>query len=584
MRPLGNDRFAAAFPLVRIGLHEFTIEAWRDVYGTFHDELGKKQAAGVASELELEEGRRLVEQASRSGPETVRRDLATLNERLLAAGIEERTELLLSAAAARLMAEADARPFAVSLDPPYPVDAERLTARFASWYEVFPRSMSDDMARHGTFDDVARHLPRVRDMGFDVLYFPPIHPIGRTNRKGPNNTLEPGPDDPGSPYAIGSEEGGHDAVHPMLGTFADFRRLIAAAAEHDLEIAIDFAIQCSPDHPWLRQHRDWFAWRPDGSIRYAENPPKKYQDIVNVDFYAPGAIPGLWEALCNVVLFWAGEGVRIFRVDNPHTKPLPFWQWMIAEVKARYPDTMFLAEAFTKPKMMYRLAKVGFTQSYSYFTWRNEKQELADYLVELSTGPAREFFRPNFFVNTPDINPLFLQDSGRAGFVIRATLAATLSGLWGVYNGFELCEAAALPGREEYLDSEKYQLRAWDWQRPGNIVAEISALNRIRRANPALQTHLGVNFLAAPNPAVLCFEKALPDRSNVVVVAVSLDPRNAQATAFDLPLWRWDLPDQAQVVAEDLLSGEMRIWSGRSQTVRLDPNVSPVALWRVRPA
>jgi len=584
MQLVANDRFRASFPLARVGMHEFTIEAWRDEFATFRDELAKKHKAGVATALELEEGRRMVEHAALNAAPAFQNALWQLNQRLLDGGSDERTTMLLSDEVAALMARVDPRPFATRIDPPFPVDAERLAARFASWYEVFPRSMSDDPKRHGTFDDVIRHLPRVRDMGFDVLYFPPIHPIGRTNRKGPNNTLTPGPDDPGSPYAIGSADGGHDAIHPELGSFADFRRLIAAAADHGLEIAIDFAVQCAPDHPWLREHKDWFNWRPDGTIKYAENPPKKYQDIVNVDFFAPGAVPGLWEALCEVVLFWAGQGVRIFRVDNPHTKPLPFWQWMIGEVKARYPDTMFLAEAFTKPKMMYRLAKVGFTQSYSYFTWRNEKQELAEYLTELTTTAPKEFFRPNFFVNTPDINPFYLQTSGRPGFVIRATLAATLAGLWGVYSGFELGEAAALPGREEYLDAEKYQIRAWDWQRPGNIVAEVTALNYIRRSNPALQTHLGVTFIPNPNPAVLCYEKALPDRSNVILVAVNLDPRNVQETPFEVPLWSWRLPDDGALLAEDLLGGGNAVWRGKYQYVRLDPNSNPVAIWRLQPA
>jgi starch synthase (maltosyl-transferring) len=481
---------------------------------------------------------------------------------------------------ARLMAIADDRPFLVESQP-IPVDAERIEARFASWYEVFPRSMSDDVRRHGTFADVERHLPRIRDMGFDVLYFPPVHPIGRINRKGRNNTLTPAADDPGSPYAIGAAEGGHDALHPELGTLEDFAHLRQAAMAHGLELAIDFAIQCSPDHPWLKQHPGWFDWRPDGTIRYAENPPKKYEDIVNVDFYAKDAVPDLWIALCDVVLFWAEQGVRLFRVDNPHTKPLPFWMWMIGEVRARYPDAIFLAEAFTRPKVMYRLAKVGFSQSYTYFTWRNSKRELEEYLTELDTEAPKDFFRPHFFVNTPDINPVFLQGSGRPGFLIRAALAATLSGLWGVYNGFELCESAAVPGKEEYADSEKYQLRAWDWDRPGNIVSEITALNRMRRQNPALQTHRGVRFLLARNDAILYYEKSTADRSNVVVVAVSLDPFQPQEADFDIPLWSWGLPDQASVDVEDLVTGDRFAWHGRMQHMRLTPE-RPYAVWRIR--
>jgi len=584
MQPIGNDRWQGSFPLLRIGVHEFAVAAWRDAFGTFRNELAKKHAAGVDTALELEEGRLLVGRAKSSAPAALGEQLADMHEQLAHAEPAERRRLLLSAELAELMRAAEPRRFATRTERVYRVIADRTAARFASWYELFPRSMSDDANRHGTFADVIRHLPRIRDMGFDVLYFPPIHPIGRTNRKGRDNALRPAPDDPGSPWAIGAQEGGHDAVHPALGTFDDFRRLRDAALGHGLELALDFAIQCSPDHPWLHKHKDWFAWRPDGSLRYAENPPKKYEDIVNVDFYAPGAVPGVWRALCEVVLFWANEGVRTFRVDNPHTKPLPFWEWLLAEVTARHPDTIFLAEAFTRPKMMYRLAKVGFTQSYTYFTWRNTKRELTEYLEELTTTPAREFFRPNFFVNTPDINPMFLQASGRPGFLIRAALAATLSGLWGMYGGFELCESRALVGREEYADSEKYQIRARDWQVPGNIAAEITMLNWLRRSNPALQTHLGVTFLNAASAAILYYEKAAPDRSNVLLVAVCLDPHNAQEADFELPLWKWGLDDSAALEVDDLIQGTRLVWRGKMQHMRIDPNRLPYAIWRVRPA
>jgi starch synthase (maltosyl-transferring) len=576
MTPLGNDRWSAAFPLQSLGLHHFAVTAWRDRFATFRDELAKKVAAGLDVHLECIEGEQLVRAAGeRSNPR-----LASALTGALEAG--DLQTALLSDAVAALMARADKRPFRVQ-SALMPVDAERIGARFASWYEIFPRSMSDDEGRHGTFADVQRHLPRIRDMGFDVLYFPPIHPIGLKNRKGRNNTLTPAPDDPGSPYAIGSADGGHDAIHPQLGTLADFRALREAAEAHGLELALDFAIQCSPDHPWLKNHPGWFEWRPDGSIRYAENPPKKYEDIVNVDFYAEDAVPDLWIALCDTVLFWAEQGVRLFRVDNPHTKAFPFWQWMIAEVRRRYPDAAFLAEAFTRPKIMYRLAKIGFSQSYTYFTWRNTKAELTAYFTELAEGAPRDFFRPHLFVNTPDINPPFLQTSGRPGFLIRAALAATLSGLWGAYCGFELCESQAIPGREEYADSEKYQLRAWDWDRPGNIVAEIAALNAMRRDNTALQTHLGVSFLAASNDLVLTYEKATNDRSNVVLIAVSLDPYTAQDSSFDLPLWKWRLPNDGSVQVDDLVTGARFTWTGRTQRVRLTQAL-PYAIWRVRPA
>ncbi|WP_284945523.1 maltotransferase domain-containing protein [Acidisoma cladoniae] len=573
MRLLGNDRWQAVFPLQQVGLHEFAVEAWRDAYATFRDELSKKHNAGVDVRVEMIEGQHLIEMAGAP--------LASVARAFTQGDNAERIALLLSADVAAAMARADTRPFAVR-SATFPVDADRAEARFANWYEIFPRSMSDDPTRHGTFADVERHLPRIRDMGFDVLYFPPIHPIGRSNRKGPNNTLDAGANDPGSPYAIGSADGGHDAIHPELGSLADFQHMRQAAAAHGMELALDFAIQCSPDHPWLSEHKRWFAWRPDGTIKYAENPPKKYQDIVNVDFYAEEAVPDLWVALANVVMFWAEQGIRIFRVDNPHTKPFPFWEWLIAEVRAKYPGTQFLAEAFTRPKIMNRLGKVGFTQSYTYFTWRNSRAELEEYLTTLTTEPVSDFFRPNFFVNTPDINPVFLQTSGRAGHLLRAALAATLSGLWGVYSGFELCDATPLPGREEYLDSEKYQIRAWDWNRPGNIVNEITMLNRIRRQNPALQTHLGITFLPSSNAQVMIYEKATPDRSNVVIVAANLDPHAYQSTAFELPLYKWSIPDQGRIGAADLVTGERFTWTGKWQRVNLDPSF-PFALWRVQP-
>jgi starch synthase (maltosyl-transferring) len=583
MRLLGNDRWTGSFPLTELGAYEYDIQAWRDAFASYRDELAKKSVAGVSVTSELLEGIAFLAHAAEGAGGAARETLEAAIQALADADEPARCQTLLSDSVAAAMAELDDRPRAATLRSPVRVDAERIGARFASWYEVFPRSLSDDPTRHGTFADVQRHLPRIRDMGFDVLYFPPIHPIGRKNRKGRNNTLTPAADDPGSPYAIGSDEGGHDALHSELGTFEDFQALRRAAEAHGLELAIDFAIQCSPDHPWLREHHGWFNWRPDGTIKYAENPPKRYEDIVNVDFYAADAVPGLWMALAETVMFWAEQGVRLFRVDNPHTKPFPFWEWMIGEVRASYPDAVFLAEAFTRPKVMYRLAKVGFSQSYTYFTWRETKREMEEYLTELSTEGPREFFRPHFFVNTPDINPVFLQNSGRPGFLIRAALAATLSGLWGVYNGFELCEGTPVPGKEEYLDSEKYQLRAWDWDRPGNIVAEITQLNRIRRANPALWTHLDVAFQPAANDAVTVFEKANADRSNVIMAAISFDPKQPQETAFEFPFWHWSVPESAPFDVENLVTGELATWRGKNQRVRLTPE-QPYAIWRIRAA
>lgn len=590
MHAIGNDRYAAQVPLERLGMHEFTVLAWRDTYGSLIWHLQRKLAVGQDVALEVEEARLLIEAVAAAVPgddddtaTAAASALRAVGERLGSGDAESRLALVLAPSTADLVAATGQRDFLAS-SATYRVLGERSAARFASWYELFPRSQSGDASRHGTFIDVIGRLPQIAAMGFDVLYFPPIHPIGRANRKGPNNSLAAGPNDVGSPYAIGDASGGHDAIHPELGSFDDFRALLDAAHAHGMEVALDFAIQCSPDHPWLQEHPSWFAWRPDGTLRYAENPPKKYQDIVNPDFYAEDAIPALWLALRDVILFWIAAGVSTFRVDNPHTKPLPFWEWMIGEVRARHPEVIFLSEAFTRPKLMNRLAKVGFAQSYSYFTWRETKQEFVEYLTELSTGPAREFFRPNFFVNTPDINPKFLQRSGRAGFVIRAALAATLSGLWGVYSGFELCEAAALPNSEEYLDSEKYQIRVWDWNREGNIIPEITLLNRLRRANPALHSHLNVRFLPSSNPNVLCFEKSTPARDNVLVVSINLDPANVQESDFELPLYEWGLSEDTTLTAEDLASGVRFDMQGKWQRVRLDPVALPFAIRRVAPS
>jgi starch synthase (maltosyl-transferring) len=494
--------------------------------------------------------------------------------------------LLLTEELQQLMTQADARAFSVC-SAALKVDAERRAAGFSSWYESVPAFAGPGPQATARCWTWWQRLPAIAAMGFDTLYFPPIHPIGRKHRKGPNNSLQAGPDDPGSPYAIGAAEGGHDAIHPELGTMDDFRALNRAVKAHGLELALDFAIQCSPDHPWLRSHPDWFSWRPDGSIRYAENPPKKYQDIVNVDFYAPGALPKLWLALRDIVLFWVAEGVKVFRVDNPHTKPMPFWEWLIDEVRSRAPEVIFLSEAFTRPKPMYRLAKLGFSQSYSYFTWRHTKQEFTDYLTELTQGEPRDFFRPHFFVNTPDINPYFLQRSGRAGFVIRAALAATLSGLWGLYSGFELCEAEPVPGKEEYLDSEKYQLRARDWNQPGNIVREVTLLNAARQANPALQSHLGLKFCRSSGEDILCFTKTAPalpgGGRNIVFVAICLDPHAAHSCDFELPLEDWGLPEGAAVAAEDLVHGRRFMLQGRHHTLRLDPGELAFSIWRLSP-
>ncbi len=579
-----NDRWGGQFPVTRNARYLYTIAAWRDLFESWRAEIMKKHDAGLNVGLELTEGRLLIERAHADAKGEAQRALAALLEELKAHPDDHGRQLqvLLGESVRQLMRRAGPRTNASRYKSELEVLVDRPAAKFAAWYELFPRSQSGDPKRHGTFDDVIRRLPYVQGLGFDVLYFTPIHPIGKKNRKGRNNTLTPAPDDPGSPYAIGSAEGGHDALHPELGSFEDFRRLVAAAHAHGLELAIDFAIQCSPDHPWIKQHPDWFDWRPDGSIKYAENPPKKYEDIVNVHFYRD-ALPAIWYALRDLVLFWIGHGVKIFRVDNPHTKPVPFWEWLIREVLDRHPDAIFLAEAFTRPKMMRQLAKVGFTQSYSYFTWRTTKAELTEYLIELTQDEPKEYMRPNLFVNTPDINPVFLQTSGRPGFQSRLVLAATLATVYGLYNGYELCEGTPIPGKEEYLDSEKYEIKAWDYDRPGNIRDYIARLNRIRRENPALHEFTNLRFYNAWSDQVLVYGKMTKAKDNIILIAVNLDPHHAQGCQFEVPLWELGLPDAASVQVEELFSGQSFTWHGKLQQLWLDPDANPCAIWRIVP-
>lgn len=618
MEARGNDAWEARFTPRRLGRYVYMVKAWWDRWSSYCVQLGKKAAAGLDVSLEVEEGRRMLagilENAAGGHADAVARietalsvvgmpgedALAARRRRRRPASMQRSPEgmppevapvppgtpghvaALLDEALARAVHEVAERVCETETPVEYPLSVERNEALFSSWYELFPRSQSPVPGRHGTLRDVIARLPAIRRMGFDVLYFPPIHPIGRRNRKGRNNSLRAGPDDPGSPYAIGAPEGGHDAIHPELGTLDDFRALVAETQRHGMEIALDFAIQCSPDHPWLKEHPDWFNWRVDGTLKYAENPPKRYEDIVNPDFYSPLASTprqaALWRALRDVVFFWVHQGVRIFRVDNPHTKPLPFWQWLLNEVRDRYPDTIFLSEAFTRPAMMYRLAKIGFSQSYTYFTWRNTKHELTQYLTELNSAPVRDFFRPNFFVNTPDINPWFLQTSGRPGFLIRAVLATTLSGSWGMYNGFELCVGDAVPGKEEYLNSEKYELRHWDMEAPGNIIEEITRLNRIRRSHPALQSHLGVGFHEVDNEHILFYSRQSAEGDSIVVVAVSLDPTHRQGGTIELPLWEWGFPDTAQLRMHDLFEDRSFTLWGRLHRVELSPE-RPFVIW-----
>ncbi|HYH79933.1 MAG TPA: alpha-1,4-glucan--maltose-1-phosphate maltosyltransferase [Longimicrobium sp.] len=604
-----NDRWKGSFTVDRNCRWLFTVVAWTDWFGTWQGELRKKYDAGQNVTLELFEGAQLVAVAA---AEAKGADAAQLNRFLveilgdetgevthlhsasedgfetvaaaLEAGAGDRTlaDRVAAALDAGLLALMAANPIRTDLTEyaALPVQVDRVAARFAAWYELFPRSMSDDPARHGTFRDVIAKLPYVRDMGFDVLYFPPIHPIGRQFRKGKNNTLTPAEDDPGSPYAIGGEDGGHRDVHPELGTLDDFRALAEAAREHGLELALDFAIQVSPDHPYVAEHPGWFYVRPDGTIKYAENPPKKYQDIYPLNFYGDDW-EAQWREWRDVIVHWVEQGVKIFRVDNPHTKPVRFWEWMIREVQREHPDVIFLAEAFTRPKMMKVLAKAGFTQSYSYFTWRNFKGELIEYFTELTQSGMEEYYRANLFPNTPDILPEFLQRGGRPAFMIRAILATTLSSVYGIYSGFELCENAALPGKEEYLDSEKYEIRAWDWDRPGNIRPLVTRLNQVRRQNPALREYDNLRFYPADSDDILFYGKMTEDRTSMVFAAVNLDPFQAHETMLHFPLGEMGIGWNDPWEVEELLTGERHFWHGPDHWVRLEPD-APGRLYRVR--
>ena len=579
LRPLGNDRFGGTFSVDRIGRSDYEIVAWPDDFATWQHDTERKVGAAQPVALELVEGRALAEAARERSDGTPRARLDALLAALDgAADPDESAALLLSAEASQAVAAAPDRSLA-TVSAPLGIEVDRPAAAFAAWYEFFPRSEGATPGAHGTFATAARRLPAIRDMGFDVVYLPPVHPIGHAFRKGPNNTLTPGPADPGSPWAIGNEHGGHTAVAPELGTLEDFDAFVTAAAANGLEVAIDYALQCSPDHPYVKAHPEWFTVRPDGSIKYAENPPKKYQDIVNFNWFGPHAT-ALWNELRDVVEFWIGHGVRTFRVDNPHTKPFAFWEWMIADVRSRHPEAIFLAEAFTRPAVMAELAKLGFSQSYTYFTWRNTKIELEEYATQLATTELAEFYRPNFFANTPDILPPYLQTGGRAAFRIRLVLAATLASLYGIYSGFELAENAGLPGREEYLDSEKFQLRPRDYDVADSLAPEIAAINAIRRANPPLRDWRNVTFHRADDDAVVFYGKRTGD--DVVLVAVNLDPFGSRETTLWFPTGELGLADDEPFGVRELLSnGPEQTWRGSPHGVRLDPARNPAVIYRL---
>ena len=585
LKPLDNDAWTATFTVEELGTYEYTIEAWIDRFGSWLKGLIAKADAGQEVSSELLEGAELVQAAARRDGEGLR--LLEIADVLRGSRTQE-----IRVAAARepeLRALMDARPdrsTSTEYDRVLQVTVDPVRARFGAWYEMFPRSYTPDPSRSATFRDAESRLPAIADMGFDVLYLPPIHPIGRTHRKGRNNSLTCEPGDPGSPWAIGSDEGGHTAIEPGLGTIDDFDRFVATANRLGLEVALDVAFQAAPDHPWVREHPEWFKHRPDGSIKYAENPPKKYQDIYPLDFES-AEWPSLWQELTNVFLYWASHGVKIFRVDNPHTKSFRFWEWCIATVKRAHPDTIFLSEAFTRPKVMRYLAKSGFTQSYTYFTWRNSAQELREYLTELTKTEVQEYMRPNFFANTPDILHEYLQHGGRPAFEVRLILAATLAASYGVYSGFELCENVPVrAGSEEYLDSEKYQIKVRDWNQPGNLNELIARVNQIRHQHPALQQNATLAFHLTDNPALLWYSKTWPPTSNGhpdrVFVVVNTDAHWLQHGWIELPINELGIPADRPYMVEDVLDGTVYTWRGAWNYVRLDPSERAAHIFVIR--
>jgi starch synthase (maltosyl-transferring) len=588
MRSRGNDRWRADFVVDAIGTWQYTVRAWVDPFLSWQHDFARRVDAGDVR-VAAQAGAALIEEtAQRAKKGTDAKQLrAWAGELALAVERGDDIEALkrigtdesLSAIARRHPDQRHAYTHPQILG----VTVERERARFSAWYEFFPRSASDDPARHGTFADCEAWLPYVQQMGFDVIYFPPIHPIGRTRRKGRNNTLEPRPDDLGSPWAIGAAEGGHDAILGELGSLEDFRRLVQRAAEHGIEIALDIAFQCAPDHPWVSEHPQWFKKRVDGAIQYAENPPKKYQDIYPFDFES-AQWRELWLALAGVIEHWAEHGVRIFRVDNPHTKAFAFWEWVIARVRAKHPDVIFLSEAFTRPRVMHRLAKLGFSQSYTYYTWRNTKDELVEYFTELTQGPGREYFRPNAWPNTPDILPVALQHGGRAMFMARVALAATLCANYGIYGpAYELLEHEALhSGAEEYLGSEKFERRVWDRSRADSLAGFIAALNRARRDNPALQSDAGLRFLKVDNDQLIAYSKSSPDGSNVVVCIVNLDPHHTHSGWIELDMSVFGVEPRQAYQMHDLISDAYYLWNGPRNYVSLDPLRCPVHVMQLR--
>ncbi|MCK0508382.1 alpha-1,4-glucan--maltose-1-phosphate maltosyltransferase [Aromatoleum anaerobium] len=588
MAAIGNERWRGRIRLGEIGRCWYTVTAWVDAFESWRRDLARRVEPDDIRMAGLIGADLIEETAERATIGDDRERLAAWARRLRDASQAEGADpqvlkaLGLDARLGEIAARHPDRRFA-AVHPMLPLDIDRPLARFGAWYELFPRSTAPAAGAHGTLRNCADRLADIAAMGFDVLYLPPIHPVGRERRKGPNNALVAAPDDVGSPWAIGAAEGGHLAVHPLLGTVEDLRYLIARAHEHGVELALDIALQCAPDHPWVTEHPEWFRRRPDGSVQYAENPPKKYQDIYPFDFET-GDWQAMWHALAGIFRHWIAEGVRIFRVDNPHTKAFPFWEWAIASIRHDHPDVIFLAEAFTRPRVMHRLAKLGFTQSYTYFTWRNTRAELTEYFSELAHGPGADYFRPNVWPNTPDILPEYLQLGGRPAFVVRLVLAATLAASYGIYGpAFELMEHVPRePGSEEYLNSEKYQLREWDLDRPDSLAALIGRVNRVRRDNPALHANTSLRFLAIDNDQLIAYSKTADAGDNIIVVVANLDPHNVHSGWLELDLDAFGIAPGTSFQMHDLLSGARYLWSSARNFVRLDPQRVPAHLFVLR--
>jgi starch synthase (maltosyl-transferring) len=584
MELLVNDRWRGSFVVSELGRYLYTITAWVNRFRSWQRDLAKRLKAGQEDvAVNLRVGAELIVEASLKASKSDRKVMQGWVETLRSGEVKQkdRVQLALGDEVARFMDKYLGSQFATTYPKELAVWVDREPARYSTWYEMFPRSYAPEPGRHGTFQDCEAHLPYIASLGFDVLYFPPIHPIGHTNRKGKNNTVTAGPDDPGTPWAIGAEEGGHKAVHPQLGTLEDFRRLVTKAQEYGIEIALDIAFQCSPDHPYVTEHPEWFLWRPDNTIQHAENPPKKYQDIFPLNFETDHWLK-LWEELKCVVVFWIEQGIRIFRIDNPHTKPFRFWEWLISDIRKTYPEVIFLSEAFTRPKVMYRLAKLGFNQSYTYFTWRNTKWELVQYFTELTQTEVSEYFRPNLWPNTPDILTEYLQSGGRPAFMTRLVLAATLGASYGIYGpAFELgVNTPREPGSEEYLNSEKYEIKHWDTSRD-SLKDLITRVNLIRRENPALQSNLNLNFHTVDNEELICYSKHTEDCANIILVVVNLHPHYTHSGWVELPLDKLGIDPQQPYQVHDLLSDARYQWHGARNYVELNPNICPAHIFRV---